>query len=137
MITDTKPAKLVSYLLLRNGSRVFLVKYKDSTNPKRNGWWIPAPELEYGEHPDDCAKRIGKSLGIQDLVLKFHSVDSFVTRDWHVLFFYLADVKAALKPDARYESGEWFDLDHLPAGNEFAHGQWELDLIVRLAEKRA
>jgi hypothetical protein len=52
------PAKLIVYLLLRDVGRVFLVRYRSSPNPKRSGWWIPAPELLHGEHPEEWGARV-------------------------------------------------------------------------------
>lgn len=134
MSHEEKKPKLVSYLMLKNGSKVFLVQYRDSPNPNRKGWWIPAPELKYGQHPEDCAKEILASLGVSGSELKFHEVDSFVTRDWHVLFYYTAEISKEPVLGAEYEKGEWFDVEHLPEGKAFAHGNWERDLVVKLAK---
>ncbi|MCX6119118.1 MAG: NUDIX domain-containing protein [Proteobacteria bacterium] len=136
MTNENKQAKLVTYLLLRKSNKVFLVQYKDSPNPNRKGWWVPAPELAYGEHPEDCAKRILKSVGISESKLMLSGVDSFVTKDWHVLFYYVADVTADPVLGAEYEKGEWFELDNLPEDSAYAHGKWEKDLVLRLAHER-
>lgn len=132
---EVQTAKLVTYLLLRRVDQVYLVRYKESPNPKRSGWWIPAPELEFGEHPEDCAKRILKSLGIELATLHSAGIDSFVTKDWHILFYYTADMTETPTPGPQYEVGQWFPLSDLPAASEFAHGGWERDLVLRLAQR--
>ena len=134
MSSVNSQAKLVTYLMLKNGKKVFLVQYRESPNPKREGWWIPAPELKYGEHPEDCAKRIVTSLGIVDAKLAFQGVDSFVTKDWHVMFYYTATTSDTPQPAQEYENGQWFDLDQLPEAKAFAHGGWERDLVIKLAQ---
>lgn len=134
MPTAHGQTKLVTYLLLKSEHKVFLVQYKDSPNPKRHGWWIPAPELRYGEHPEDCAKRVLSSLGINLAKLESRGIDSFVTRDWHVLFHYVAESEVQPTIGTEYEKGEWFDIDHLPDASTFAHGPWERDLVLKLAQ---
>jgi hypothetical protein len=133
-ITPPQAAKLVTYVLPRRGHQVYLVRYRESPNPKRQGWWIPAPELAFGTHPDDGAKAVARSLGVDDVDPALRGVDSFVTRDWHVLFLYSLDVTSDPAPSAAYEEGRWFALDALPSPKECAHGPWELDTVRRLAQ---
>lgn len=132
MQSDPKTPKLITYLLPKQGSKVFLVQYKDSPNSKRSGWWIPSPELNYGEHPEDCAGRMISSLGIKDHVLAFKGIDSFVTKDWHILFMYVAETAEQPKLSQTYERGEWFDINDLPEAASFAHGNWERNLVQKL-----
>lgn len=122
---ENQTAKLVTYLLPRRGDQVYLVRYKESPNPKRSGWWIPAPELTFGEHPEDCAKRILKSLGVEQATLRAAGIDSFVTKEWHILFYYIGDTTEMPTPGPYYEAGQWFSIDALPAAGEFAHGGWK------------
>jgi len=136
-MSDQKPTKLITYLLPKQKSKVYLVRYRDSPNPNRSGWWIPAPTLNYGEHPDECAKRICQSLGFESCKPHFSGIDSFVTRDWHILFNYTADVRGMPKLGPEYASGQWFELKDLPQAEEFAHGSWERNHVLRLAEVEA
>jgi ADP-ribose pyrophosphatase YjhB (NUDIX family) len=137
-MTEKIRTKLIVYLLVRQRENVCLVKYRRPPNPTRGGWWIPAPELAYGEHPDDCARRILVSLGMVTTAPRLAGVDSFVTRDWHVLFYYTADYEGVSGDEGarfgdEYEQGAWFPLDRLPAADDLAHGDWERALILRLA----
>lgn len=133
--------KLISYVLVRDlaAGKVALVEYKaDATpNAKRSGLWIPAPELAEGEHPEDSARKVLDSLGLvgDGVKLALAGVDSFVTRDWHVLFNYVADVPTGteLKGDERYASARWYDLAALPEAKAYAHGNWERSLVLKLA----
>jgi ADP-ribose pyrophosphatase YjhB (NUDIX family) len=135
-------ATLITYVLVRDlaAGRVLLVEYTaDGTpNAKRAGLWLPAPELEHGEHPEDCAKRVLSSLGVNGADLSLAGVDSFVTKDWHVLFQYVADVAPGthVAPDERYARAEWFSVSELPAGKAFAHGDWERKLVLQLNSMR-
>ncbi len=134
--------KLVTYVLIRDkaAGRVLLVDYTGdgSPNPKRSGHWVPAPELTHGERPEDCARRVLATLGIAPEAagtsIKLAGVDSFVTRDWHVLFNYVVDVPAgtAVRMGGQYASAAWFDLKELPDGTAFAHGNWERELVGKL-----
>ena len=135
MPTPSNPAKLVTYLLLKQDAKVYLVQYRDSPNPKRSGWWIPAPELQHGEHPEDCATRIVNSLGITDAKPELHGIDSFVTKDWHMLFLYTAETNQQPAISPEYEVGEWFALTNLPEAKDFAHGNWEKDLVLKLVQE--
>ena len=123
--------KLITYVLLRKEGQVYLVRYRIPPNA-REGWWIPAPELAFGESPDDRCKAVLGSLGIQDGAATLKEVESFVTRDWHLLFHYVVSTQGDPAPSPDYETGRWFPLDQLPAAGAFAHGAWERALIQRL-----
>ena len=129
--------KLVTYVLPRRGQEVFLVRYlpTDSPNPKRSGYWIPAPELENGGHPDEGCRKVQESLGFGRQKAELVGVDAFTTRDWHVLFQYVVDVdkNGAASLASGYEDGRWFALDALPPARDMAHGPWEIEMILKMA----
>ena len=131
--TEGKRVKLVTYVAVFRGRQVALVKYRTAPNPGREGWWLPAPELDHGEDPADRATVVLRSLGLAGAEPSLVGVESFTTRDWHVLFLYRATADRELTPGSEYDAVEWFDLDALPAAAEFAHGEWERSLVARLA----
>jgi len=131
--TEGKRVKLITYVIAYDGGRVCLVKYRTPPNPERSGWWVPAPELEYGQDPAERAQAVLRSLGLTRCEVRLAAVESFTTRDWHLIFHYRATTSSDLAPGVEYESARWFDVKDLPDAREFAHGSWERDLVVRLA----
>lgn len=129
---DGTSVKLIVYVLVRKSGRVYLVRYKSPPNG-RAGWWLPAPELGYGEHPEDARDGVLKSLGLEGCPSRLAEVESFTTRDWHLVFHYVVDADRDPSPGPEFESGQWFDPKSLPGPKDFAHGGWEPAVIARLA----
>ncbi len=123
--------KLVASAIIGDGRKVLLVKYHQPPEEKM-GWWVPAAELAYGEHPDAACSRLLGSLGFKDAAATIIDLESLVTSGWTMLFHYRATTDENPKPGPEYRDARWFELDDLPPADQFARGSWERGLVGRL-----
>jgi hypothetical protein len=126
--TEHGPLKPIIYLGAIGPAGLLIVKYKTPPNPEKNGWWLPAPEIAFGEDPAEEMAKLVTSLGLQAKRLRPEGVDSFVANGaWHLVFKYRADVTGDLENENVVDH-RWITLESMPSAPEFAHGQWEVDL---------
>lgn len=124
--TEQGVIKPITYIGIIKDNRLLIIDYKEAPNPIREGWWIPAPPLEYGQSPEDGALQVLKSLGIEDGRPELKDVESFVTSNgWHLIFHYVAHITEEIKPNSNIKSYKWVSSNDLPEAQTFAHGQWE------------
>ncbi len=130
--TDKGVLKLITYVAVVKEDRILLTEYVTPPNPDKPGWWIPAPELEFGEDPLDVARGVLTDLGAKDASLFLLETESFQTPTaWHCMFHYRAVVADDVQPGDKFARCEWFSADTLPSADEFAHGGWERRLALR------
>lgn len=123
MNDETKPdIQVIANLVVRNGEgRVLLTKY----NPDVDRWWLPGQDVEPFTHPDEQARKVLDSLGLDIRGLEFRRVQSFRgRRGWHLAFDYLVDADG--DPDS---PAQWFEVNSLP---NTMHGDWETGVISDL-----
>ena len=120
--------KPIIYLGAIGPAGLLIVKYKTPPNPEKDGWWLPAPEIEYGEDPAEQVAKLVQDLGLESKRLRPEGVDSFMANGaWHLVFKYRVDVTGNVENEnVLYH--RWATAETLPAAAEFAHGQWEYDL---------
>lgn len=128
-----RSVKLIVSALIGDGRRVLLVKYPHPPGNK-HGWWLPSPELGYGQHPDKACEKLMDSLGIPDGSCSLVEIESYETNAWHVFFHYRVRTSSEPKAAAEYHETRWFDLDDLPDVTQFALGSKTRSLIERLAK---
>lgn len=130
--TDQGVLKLISYVAIVRDDRILLTEYVTPPNPDKGGWWIPAPELEFGEDPLDIALGVLADLGAHGASLSLLETESFQTPSaWHCIFHYHAVTVDDVQPGDKFTRCEWFSAGALPAAEEFAHGGWERRLALR------
>lgn len=127
---------LVTHIAVLHHSSALLVKYK--TGPDgQHGWFLPNDDLRHLEHPEQAAKRILKEqVGIEDATLKLVEIESFVGNNetWHLIFDYLAFPRTMkLTTGPTVSEAKWFEIDKLPANEEFAHHGWGRTVLVKHA----
>ena len=126
--TEHGPLKPIIYLGAVGPAGLLLVTYKTPPNPEKKGWWLPAPEIGYGEDPADQAAKIVQELGLELKRLRPEGVDSFVANGaWHLIFKYRVDVTGEVENE-NILYHRWATADTLPSAAEFAHGNWEHEL---------
>jgi len=125
--------KLIVSPLIGDGRRILLVKYPNPPGNK-HGWWIPAPELAYGQHPDEACSKVIESLGLKDTSSSLVEIESYETNNWHLFFHYRVRTSSTPVPAPEYREARWFDLDGLPEVGAFALGSRARSLIERLAK---
>ncbi len=126
--TEKGDLKPIIYLGAISEKGLLIVKYKTPPNPLKTGWWLPAPEIEYGQDPNEEAVALVKKLGLQLEHLSLVGIDSFIANDaWHLMAKYRAEVSGEVTSDEIIES-RWVTPETLPAAPEFAHGNWEVEL---------
>jgi ADP-ribose pyrophosphatase YjhB (NUDIX family) len=126
--TESGDLKPIIYLGAIGPEGLLIVRYKTPPNPCKQGWWIPAPEIGYGEDPSDEVAALAKDLGLQVRHQELAGVDSFMANDaWHLVFKYRVEVTGDVSHE-NIEEARWVTTASLPSANEFAHGNWEVDL---------
>lgn len=134
--TDKGVLKLITYVAVVANSKILLVDYVEPPNPKHSGWWIPAPELEFGEAPDKVARNVLATLGVEGCNLQLTETESFETPGaWHCIFHYVARPETEVDPTSAFRKWQWFSAEELPPAPEFAHGEWEQRLALRQLER--
>ena len=130
--TEEGVLKLIVYVAVISDGKILLVQYDAAPNPDRGGWWVPAPEMRYGQGPDELAKEVLEELGIGDCAAELVETESFTTPGgWHCMFHYRAGPPPPVAPNSNYARWEWFSADNMPPADEFAHGEWEKRLALR------
>ena len=93
---------------------------------------MPAPEMAYGQGPDELAREVLGELGLSRCEPALVETESFTTPGgWHCMFHYWVEPQQAITPNANYAKWEWFGAGELPPAGEFAHGEWERRLALR------
>ena len=77
--TEEGILKLIVYVAVVSDGKILLVQYDAAPNPDRGGWWVPAPEMRYGQGPDELAKEVLAELGIGDCAAELVETESFTT----------------------------------------------------------
>ncbi len=130
--TDQGIIKLITYVAIVREGQVLLVQYDRPPNPEKTGWWIPAPELEYGQEPQARVALVLQQLGIPEAQAELVETESFVVGTaWHLILHYRAVVTGDVQPGEGIRSCQWFDAANLPEAGAFAHGKWEQRLALK------
>lgn len=126
--TEKGILKPIIYLGAMGPQGLLIVKYKVPPNPNTLGWWLPAPEIEYGQDPADEMVALVKDLGLELRHMSLAGVDSFIANGaWHLTFKYSVEVTGDVRHD-NIEEVRWVTAESLPPAAEFAHGNWEVEL---------
>ena len=126
--TEHGPFKPIIYLGAIDSAGLLIVKYKTPPNREKDGWWLPAPEIAYGEDPAAQVGKLVQDLGLECKRLRPEGVDSFVANGaWHLIFKYRVDVAGSVRNENILDH-RWVTSETLPAPAQFAHGQWDYDL---------
>ncbi len=119
--------KPIVYVGLVQADKLLLVDYVSAPNPAKNGWWIPAPSLEFGEDPSEKAESIVSEFGFSIEKLKLKSVESFVLPGgWHLIYHFVCRVSGDLKPTKNIKAYKWVTANELEEMKDIAHGKWEI-----------
>lgn len=119
--------KPIVYVGIVRGNKLLLVDYKNSPNPAKSGWWIPAPGLEFGEDPTEKAALVVAEFGFSDKKLKLQNVESFVLPGgWHLIYHFICHVEAEPKEHENVNQYKWVGVQELEAMKDIAHGKWEI-----------
>jgi ADP-ribose pyrophosphatase YjhB (NUDIX family) len=133
---DCSQHTLVAHIAALHHNSALLVKYKTGYD-QQQGWFLPNDGLRHLEHPDQAAKRILKEqLGIADPSMKMMEIESFAGKDesWHLIFDYLAFPRSMnVTPSSTIKEAKWFEIDKLPAAQDFAHHGWGRSVLVKHA----
>jgi hypothetical protein len=126
--TEHGEFKPIIYLGAIGPKGLLIVKYKTPPNPLKTGWWLPAPEINYGEDPSEEVAALAKDLGLSVRQQELVGVDSFIANGaWHLTFKYRSEVDGEVSHE-NIEEARWVTAETLPAASEFAHGNWEVEL---------
>lgn len=124
--------KPIVYVGIINNGKLLLVDYNESPNPSKSGWWIPAPELEFGEDPQEKAQKVCDELGIKVDEIKSFDVESFVLPGgWHLICHYLVKTESEPKAGGNIKAIRWTSSDELSQMKDIAHGKWEIGVGQR------
>lgn len=125
--TDEGILKPIVYVGIIKDNRLLNVDYLKAPNAVKVGWWIPAPELEYGEEPQKKAVQICQEFGIQVNSMKLHDVESFVSPGgWHLLFHYVIKTLSEPCVNPNVRNFRWITDSELSEVKDMAHGNWEV-----------
>lgn len=126
---ETKEGTLkpIVYVGIINEDRLLLVKYKNSPNPGKSGWWIPAPGLSYGEDPAEKAASVLSELGFSNAKVQLQDVESFtLPGGWHLIFHFTCNVTEDVKLNENISAHKWVTSQELEEMKDIAHGAWEI-----------
>ncbi len=130
--TSDGTLKLITYVSVVRRDAVLLVKYVTPPNPDKAGWWVPAPEIEFGQDPLETVGSVLGSLGLSGATPDLVETESFtVGGAWHLMLHYRVTTDMDPAPDATYDDCAWFAAADLPPAGDFAHGGWERSLVER------
>ncbi len=132
-LSGGRSVKLIVTAMIGDGKRILLVRYPNPPGNK-HGWWLPAPELTYGQHPDQACEKLMDSLGIGDGSCSLVEIESYETNNWHLFFHYRVRTASEPKAGPEFADTRWYDLDDLPDVSQFALGSKARSLIERLAK---
>ena len=120
--------KPIIYVGAVSDQRLLIIRYKTPPNPEKQGWWLPAPEIEFGADPSDEAAALVKEVGLTLNHMSLVGIDSFVANGaWHFMAKFRAEVTGAVHHD-NVEETRWITEQNMPPASDFAHGAWEVDL---------
>ena len=134
---DCKAHTIVTHVATLHHSSALLVKYGGMVD-QQTGWFLPNDDLQHVEHPEVGARRVLKDqVGIENATLKLVDVESFIgnNKTWHIIFDYLAFPRTmtVVKGEGVAEA-KWFEIDKLPAVDEFAHQGWGRAVLLKHAK---
>jgi len=121
--------KPIVYVGIVRGSELLMVDYVNAPNPGKQGWWIPAPGLEFGGDPRATALKTVQEFGFTSQDISLHDVESFVTPGgWHLIYHFRCQVKGEPTAHANVREYRWVDEKDLNALPNVAHGRWEVGI---------
>lgn len=130
--TNAGVIKPIVYVGIRNDNRILIVLYKESPNPNKTGWWIPAPGLHFGDDPKEKAEKVCIDFGIDIQDFKIFDVESFVILGgWHLITHIIVDTNSDPKPNSNIQEYKWVTSEQLSQMTDLAHGQWEIGVGKR------
>jgi hypothetical protein len=134
LTTANGALKLITYLGIRNRGQLLLIDYVVPPNPDKAGWWIPAPELGYGDDPYELAQAEAGRLGFSDVNPHLMDVESFTMGEgnWHFIVHFVLDVSGDPVPSDNIRRWKWAAPSDLPDASSFAHKRWESELAKRM-----
>jgi ADP-ribose pyrophosphatase YjhB (NUDIX family) len=119
--------KPIVYIGILNEGRLLLVDYKQAPNSTKTGWWIPAPELRFGEVPEEKALQTVQEFGIEIDSIKLQNVESFVTPGgWHLIYHYIIKTTTSEIHNDNVRNFKWVTAEELSDMKDIAHGKWEI-----------
>jgi ADP-ribose pyrophosphatase YjhB (NUDIX family) len=129
--------KPIVYIGIVRGDELLMVDYITPPNPNKEGWWIPAPGLEFGEDPAEVAEKTVREFGFEPNDLSLHDVESFVMPGgWHLIYHYRAHVKGEPAKHENVREYRWVNADQLNVMPNVAHGKWEVSVGRSYLEAR-
>ena len=129
METNNGKIKPIVYLGVVRDGKILLVQYTTPPNPSRSGWWIPAPELVWGEDPTEKARQIQRELGLEQGKPVLSRVESFVTPGgWHLVFHHLLTSGSEVRKSKNIKDFLWVSETELLHMDDLAHGSWEKEV---------
>lgn len=125
--TEQGIIKPITYVGLIQEGKLLLVDYKESPNPSKSGWWIPAPGLAFGEDPFEKAANLVSEMGFENQSLQLKSVESFVLPGgWHLIYHFVCLVKGQPVATENIRAFKWVNSQELALMKDIAHGKWEI-----------
>jgi 8-oxo-dGTP diphosphatase len=118
---ENRPKVGVSVVLVR-GNKVLLGKRKSASNGLGIGTWsFPGGHLEFGESPEECARReLLEETGLEASNPRFFTItnDVFPEHEKHyitiyILADYISGEAVTLEPE-KCEKWEWFEWEKMP-----------------------
>jgi ADP-ribose pyrophosphatase YjhB (NUDIX family) len=114
-----------SAILIKKGDKILMVRR--AREPYKNTWMFPAGFTDFGEHPEDTAKReVFEETGLKAKSLKLLNI--FQAEDdprlpGHFCFFYEAEVVGKINNLDKHENRGigWFDINNPPKIGWMAH----------------
>lgn len=129
--------KPIVYVGIIREGKLLLVDYVQAPNPAKNGWWIPAPELEFGEDPTEKAETLLSEFGFSGINPKLRDVESFVLPGgWHLIYHFVCSVNDEIKPNKNIKAYKWVSANELEEMKDVAHGKWEVGIGKFYLESR-
>ncbi len=134
---DCKAHTIVSHVAVLHHSSALLVKYEGMVD-QQSGWFLPNDDLHHVEHPEAAVRRILRDqVGIGTATLKLVDIESFIgnNKTWHLIFDYLAFPLSLIVTKGKgVAEAKWFEIDKLPAVEEFAHNGWGRAVLLKHAK---
>ena len=132
LMTDAGTLKLITVVGVVKDGLLLLVDYKDPPVPRKQGWWIPAPEFDYGEHPDRSVEAVLSELGLDGAPYRLVEIESTLRgTGWHLVMHYRVDADREPSPVEVIRKVSWFGLAELPPAEAFAMGATQRQMAER------
>jgi len=116
---ETNRPKVGVGVIIRKDNKVLLGKRKNSHGD--GTWSFPGGHLEFGETPEECAKRETleeTGLVLNEFIKGDYTNDIFVKEDKHyITLFMITDLKEGepeIKEPEKCEEWQWFEWSKLP-----------------------